>query len=565
MRKLIFIIGLLFGCNAEAANIEATVNKNIVPQGEVFVLTLTADESLNERPDFSVLNSDYNVYSTSVSHSSYVVNSKTSSTTKWQTIMSAKKEGKQKIPAIKVGKYYSNEVDIEILPQGAKHDDVSDNNPTYAMRTEIKGTKTPYVQEMITYDVIITDIGGLQGSEPIFDNSDEWIIKKIGQPDVISKYINGKNVREIVFHYALFAQKSGKVSIPAVRFNGYTISDSGGGIFSDHSMFSLNIGFPSKFGFEVPVNLFAPAKQIEILPVPTGYQGKWWLPAKNVEIKAKFSNDAEFVEGEAFSREVELTVVGVVDSQLPDINFENSPDVKQYPQKSMAVGELINGEPVAVKKVTNVYIPQKSGEIILPAIKVEWFNVDKQKIEVSEVKSEKIMVKPNAYLKKVSAENENKEQQTASEQIHVGASNTLSLAQIVSLMIGVFAFGMLLGYHIFRCRMNKNAKPQCEQRKYPDFIIKKAYEDDFRALRDALISWAIGFYPNQNITTLKDVAAASGDDIFSEQIDLLIAKLYDPNNTQVWNAKTFVENYKKICKNNKKKNKNDSPLPKLYE
>ena len=82
MRKLVFIISLLFSLDAVAANIKATVNRNIIPQGEVFILTLTADENINENPDFSVLKSDYSVYSTSVSHSSYIVNAKASSTTK---------------------------------------------------------------------------------------------------------------------------------------------------------------------------------------------------------------------------------------------------------------------------------------------------------------------------------------------------------------------------------------------------------------------------------------------------------------------------------------------------
>lgn len=564
MKKILFIIVLLFSFDVDAANIKASVNKNIIPQGDLFVLTLTADENIKEKPDFSILNSNYNVYSTSVSYSSYVVNSKTSSTTKWQIMLAAKNEGKQKIPSIQVGKDFSNEIEIEVLPEGSEGSVSVDKEPSYSIRTEIKDKKTPYVQEMIIYDVILTDIGGLQGSEPVFDSSDEWIIKKLGQPDVVSKYVNGKNVRELIFKYALFAQKSGNLMIPAVRFDGYTLSDNGGGIFAGN-MFSLNIGFPSKFGFEVPVNLFAPAKNIEILPVPTGYKGKWWLPAQNVEIKAEFTDNSEFVEGEAFSREIELRAVGVTDTQLPEINFENAKDLKQYPQKSTVYAELVNGEPVAVQKVVNVYIPQTSGEITLPAIKLEWFNVNKQQIEVAEIKAQKIVVKPNPYTKNILTESANDETSRLPIQSTTHGGQFFSLVQIMFMALLVFVLGMLLGYHIFKCRQNKELKPQCEQRKYPDFITKKAYSEDFRALRDALISWGIAFYSDINITTLNDIAKASNDVNFAKQIDILIAKLYNPQDSQIWDAKMFVDSYKQIAKKKKLSNKKETPLPKLYE
>ena len=63
MKKIVFIISMIFSFNVFAANIEATVNKNIVSQDEVFVFTLTADENVNERPDLSALSTNFKVYS----------------------------------------------------------------------------------------------------------------------------------------------------------------------------------------------------------------------------------------------------------------------------------------------------------------------------------------------------------------------------------------------------------------------------------------------------------------------------------------------------------------------
>jgi len=566
MRKIIFIIILilLFALNVQAATIKATVDRNIIPINEIIVLTLTADENMSEKPDLRVLNPNYEIYTTSVSHSSYVVNSKSSATTTWQIAIAPNKIGKQKIPSIKIGNDFSNEIEINVVKQEEYAANTATDEVKYSIKTQIDEHKTAYVQEMIPYNIIITDIGGLQGTEPVFDNNDDWIIKSLGQPDVISKYVNGRNVREIVFKYALFAQKSGKIKIPAVRFNGYTISSDRGGIFAGNIL-NINIGFPSGFGFETPINLVAPERHITILPVPRGYTNKWWLPAKRVEIKAELANNEQFIEGEAFSREITITAIGVVSSQLPELDFKSDSDLKLYPQKAISSDEVIDNEPVSTQKITIVYIPESDGTITLPPISLEWFDVTTQKIKKAEIKSQQIVVKPNPKLKNRMKENI----QESNTDVLVKNINQqykgLTLFKLSILLIGAVIIGLFIGYLLFRGHNDKNDKLSLKIKSYPDFIIKKAYENDFRALRDAIILWATDLYPEKNITGLYDVARAISNKDFSEQLDIITAKLYNPQNDNIFDGVKFVSIYKKVAYPKNKKSKNQYPLPKLYE
>ena len=279
-------------------------------------------------------------------------------------------------------------------------------------------------------------MGGLQGGEPVFDPTNDFISKSLAQPDVSSVYKNGKNVREITFKFVLFALKSGKIKIPSVKFNGYTISSNGAGIFTD-SIFNLNIGFPSRLGFEVPVNLYAPEKEVNIMPAPSDYNGKWWLPADSVEIRANFTdNNKQFMVGEAFSREITVTAVGVIDTQLPQPDFALSSDFKQYPQKSTAVNEVIENMPVAVQKTINVYIPERSGELTLPEVNVEWFDVNSQTLKTAKLPPQTIRVKENPNLKMVVEDN-----LTANQEMKVEKNiikENLSLNQLVFLLIVAF-------------------------------------------------------------------------------------------------------------------------------
>ena len=55
MKKIIYILGLLFSFDVVAANIEAEVNKKNVPLDELFTLTITVDENSDKQPDLRVL------------------------------------------------------------------------------------------------------------------------------------------------------------------------------------------------------------------------------------------------------------------------------------------------------------------------------------------------------------------------------------------------------------------------------------------------------------------------------------------------------------------------------
>lgn len=79
MKKFIFtlLFSLIFGINARAQTFEATVNRNPVPQGEAFVLSLELkDGQTNMTPDFSVLNKDFQVYSVGNATNIQVINGK---------------------------------------------------------------------------------------------------------------------------------------------------------------------------------------------------------------------------------------------------------------------------------------------------------------------------------------------------------------------------------------------------------------------------------------------------------------------------------------------------------
>ena len=49
-----------------------------------------------------------------------------------------------------------------------------------------------------------------RGGEPEFidDGSNSWLIRSLGEPEINSKVVNGRSLREIKFRYAMFPQKA---------------------------------------------------------------------------------------------------------------------------------------------------------------------------------------------------------------------------------------------------------------------------------------------------------------------------------------------------------------------
>ena len=593
---LAFIFIMLMNMNAHAATLSASVDKTTIPLGEIFTLTINADENLNESPDLNVLRKDFKVYSTSVSRQNYIINGRNTASVTWQIGLMALNEGNQEIPSIPVGKDKTPAVKINVIGASAaiSSDSASVSEPSaqneqivtpakYGIKAFIENNEKPYyVQQQITYNVVISDDGSLTGAEPVFETNaaGDWIIRNLGRPQTVMRTENDKKIRETTFRYALFAQKSGDLTIPQVWFNGYALHPETPNDMNAFSqdIFNFTIKMPSLFNMEKPVSLRAPAEKVNILPVPENYPDKWWLPATKVILSAGWPDGIpQFKAGEAFRREIILQAVGVTESQLPDINLPQTTDFRQYPEKPTRQFGIIKGNPAAEEKIINVYIPEKSGLLTLPEITLNWYNTQTGTFEKATIPAEKIDVAENPQMAVLTdaVNNTDKSENTilannisipkkvapveTAKSFATGVQNKFFY---LALMV-VFVAGILIGW-IFFYRRDNRGRPQCEMRQFPDFLIKKAYQNDFRALRDGLVAWATGFYPEHQINNLKDVASAAKNPQFSEQINIILAKLYNPQDESLWNPKIFSDILKDLIKNKNKSAKENPLLPPLY-
>ncbi len=567
MKKVILalVLSIVTIFSASAQSLEARVNRNNVPSGETFLLTIELkDGRSNKSPDFSALNQDFTTYSVATSYRTNIINGNAQQSQQWNLILMPNTTGKLIIPAITLDNMQTKP--IEIIA-GASAEVSSDNqqtssvSPKFKIKGDVDNTK-PYVQQQINYTLTIYDTGGLQGSAPTFlANNDDWIIKTLGEPVVVSKNVNGQTYREITFKYALFAQKSGLTEIPAVRFDGYYLtrerrSDPFRNLFDD-DMFMSGFAMHDVFATRNPVVLTAKPIKIEVLPAPAENANNWWLPADEVKLYAEFvPQRPQFRVGEAVTRNIYLQASGVIDSQLPDIKFAETDGVKQYPEKPQTQMDIKNGKIVSTEKIANVYIPTKSGEVTLQEVSVNWFDVKTKTFKKAVLPKMQIMVdgtmqtttnietKPQNIDTAPSVEKEAKVIQESSYWLVGGA-----------FLLGIGLCLLILGIiNLIRYRKINSYK----------LVINAAKAKDLYQVRNALLIWGAEKFPNQSIVSLQDIDNLINDKEFRCELDKLTEALYAKESTD-WNEGMFMRIFNKIHKRNKTKKTYNEPLPKLYK
>lgn len=596
MRKLIksvslsILLGVAFIGAAWAQTFNAAVNRTEVPQGETFVLTLElADGSDSGNPDLSVLDKDFIVYSVGNAFSYNYINGVASKSRQWQIALMPKNSGKITVPSIKLGNLETQPITLNVIPASAAATKASAgtggyqapqqmNRPKFSMTAEI-GNPNPYVQQQVDYTLKIYDTGGLQGDMPQFieDGSNNWIIRSLGEPTVGSKIVNGRSLREITFRYALFPQKSGVLPTPEVRFNGYYLTRSRGMNDPFDDLFGGNlgsIGFVDMFATRNPVLLTAKPEKVNVQPIPSDNNGNWWLPAQQVALFAEWEpRQPVFKVGEAVNRTIYLKAVGVAESQLPELNLASVSGLKQYPDKAVASSGIENGQVVAVKKISNVYIPNRAGKMTIPEIAVNWFNVRTNRMEKAVLPAMNIEVLPGAAVETAPAPQPETRPESPSRVLEDVANETENLVErsipqglpYLPYIIAAAAFllGIVVSWMLFGMR-NKSRNAD-DIKDFDRYIVRAAKSKDYRALRDGLISWARDRWNDSKITNLKDVAKAVGNKEFAAQLDGLAVSLYAPEGGE-FKTEAFLKAFEKVRKAKVKSRAGDAqPLPKLYK
>ena len=380
--SLLFILLIVlpaFPAFSGAATITVQTDRNPAVLQESFQLLFEAVGKVDGDPDFSPLEKDFQVLSTSTSSSMSIVNTNITRTTQWRLTVLPLKSGDLTIPAISFGKDKSPETRLTV-EQGRTGSTGQDTRDIFL---EVEATpESAYVQAEVVYTVklyrsVATSNETL--SEPALKQGSA-IVEQLDADRSYDIFVQGRRYAVFERSYGIYPQVSGNLLIPPVRFQAQ---------LSSTSIFSLD---PFGGGTKTVVRQSDPV-ELQVEPVPAAYQGEHWLPATEVKITEEWSkNPLELVPNEPVTRTLTLAAQGLTSSQLPEINELLPGDFKQYPDMPVLENTKSADGITAARQQKSAIIPAQAGEYTLPDISLPWWNTDTQTLEYAVLPERRVQV-----------------------------------------------------------------------------------------------------------------------------------------------------------------------------
>ena len=364
--------------SVQAANsLTARVDKNPLMMGEELMLLLELDEKVPANSiDFTPLSAHFQFGPPAVSQSMQIINGQSSQSTRWQLSLFANQPGTVQIPAFEVAGVRSEPITVEILAASQQ----GKGSAELFIESTLSSTSL-HLQQMGYYEVKIFYSGDLQRGSLSQPELAQVTIEQIGKDIEGSELVNGQRYQTITRRYSLVPQQSGDYQLTAPWFQGEMIDRSS----SRYDYFAKTKA----------VSAQGQTLSFQVKPIEPGFEGQW-LVSELVTLQEEWSADpAQLVQGEPITRTITLTAMDLADHQLPDLQINLPAGIKSYDEKPQSKKAERKGRMVAQKVFTSALIANQQGKLLLPAVRLPWWNSIKGEIDYAELPARELQVAAN--------------------------------------------------------------------------------------------------------------------------------------------------------------------------
>jgi len=377
---MIFLLTIVASVACHAA-ITVQTDRNPVSLNESFKLAFDITGSSADDPDFSPLQKDFQILSTSQNSYYSMVNGKISASKQWTLTLIANTAGTLTIPSISFGNEQSPEATIEVKDEaggGGKQDE-------YVYLDASVTTNNPYVQSQVIYTLkLYRSVAIVKASlgDPVISEGSA-VIESIGEDKTYDTVQDGKTWQVIERNYAIYPQSSSIIKISPVSFMGQITRNS----------YGINPFDPP------PRTVIRRSAEVvlDVRPVPAAFTGSQWLPAQNLTVAEQWSVDPSSLRaGEPVTRTLIVNATGLTSSQIPELPGWPLTDVKYYPDQPELSDERSDTGIIGTRSEQAAIIPNRAGSFVLPEITIPWWNVITDKLEYAVVPERTLQVQGGA-------------------------------------------------------------------------------------------------------------------------------------------------------------------------
>lgn len=270
---LILTLLSLLSSSIYAADIQVKIDRNTVELNETFTLIFEASADVDNDPDFSPLEKDFQVLNKSTSSNISIINGQYQKNMRWNVSLMPLHEGTIIIPPIAFGSDKSPQYKIKIKPVQTS---AAGTNAEFISELSVSTQNTyPQSQVIVTQRLLSSsNINGYEFSK-LSTSGVDVSIQPLGEPKQYQTKRGGTPYIVLEHRYVLYPQAAGTLiiepSIASARitFNNRTNRD------------------PFR-GNTKTVRRASEKRSVKINPVPDAFNGKHWLPANEVQLVEAF-------------------------------------------------------------------------------------------------------------------------------------------------------------------------------------------------------------------------------------------------------------------------------------
>ncbi|MDN3639538.1 BatD family protein [Simiduia curdlanivorans] len=384
IRSIFTLVTVLFFCSAQAsyaASISTSVDRARISMDETVVLSIRVSPQANTTPNFSELETQFDILNRSQNSQYRNINGQVTAFTEWQLTLAPKSTGKLVIPSIQYEQEFSDAIILEV----AETDDTQ-SGLTPDIFLDIQAEKSePYVQEQVIITVKLHTAIPLRVDDAPALNIPNALLLPL-KDSQYQKRIGDKVYSVSELRYALFPQMSGELEIPIQTF---TVTMRANSNFSN----------PLNYGQTETKRIRSRPVMLSVKPQAKGYQGEQWLPASKLEISEQWSSDTQdWTLGEPITRKITLKATGLSANQIPSLSLAESQSFKQYREKPES-SDTQDARGLSTTITESIAIvPTQEGATQLPEVKLYWWDTQSNTQKIALLPARNINIKANPQL-----------------------------------------------------------------------------------------------------------------------------------------------------------------------
>jgi len=365
------------------AAVELELDRTRITEGETVTLTFRTDDPRQKLDtDFSALEQDFVILDSGTETQLSIVNGRQTAVVRLRLTVEPRRSGEITIPALDFGGSRTRPVVLRVdpAPQLAPGElppvfievEVAPDEGPYYVHAQLGLVVRVFYQQNLTEAAI---------SQP--DPSPASV--RLLQETPYQADRGGERYRVLERRYAIFPERSGEMTLPAMQLSGRLVERRNSSIWQ-----------PSVRGRRVTVE--SEPLSLHIEPRPAGFSGDAWQPARDYNLSQQISGTDALRVGEPVTRTIIIDAVGLEENMIAEPAWPEVANARIYPDQPQGItrddGEWVLGH----KEFRYAVVPELEGELLLPELTVHWWDTENDRQRTATLPAQRVRVAPSALV-----------------------------------------------------------------------------------------------------------------------------------------------------------------------